>query len=81
MGKDVFGNRVRAALSDRPPRGRPADRFAKAFHYNNQVVDLIRCGTKPWTAVTQVAKLNSRRPEHISACMKLVADFEQAFTS
>lgn len=53
-------------------RGRPRDGFAKALRYADQVVELRCSGMSPWRAKKEVARLNNKRPEHISACVKMI---------
>jgi hypothetical protein len=52
-------------------RGRPPDGFAKAYKYWNQYWHLrLAQGMSPWHAKEEVARLNGRTVEHISACVK-----------
>jgi hypothetical protein len=64
-------------VPERRKRGRPATGPAKAWIYTCQVRELRRSGIKPWSAVKEVAKQNRKRPEHISACSKMVRDVEE----
>jgi len=54
-------------------RGRPPGRYAKAFSYDQQVIQLTLCGMGPTEAVREVAFLNNVTPEHIWACRKFIA--------
>src|SRR5262245_46687585 len=53
-------------------RGRPPNGFAKALKYADQVSQLMWAGMSPWRAKTEVARLNGKRPEHISQCVKMI---------
>jgi hypothetical protein len=65
-----------AALMNRGPqrRGRPPLGFTKAMQYSDEVWKLRRAGASPWRAVVEVGSRNGKTPEHISACMKMIAD-------
>ena len=68
-------NYVRSLLMTHVPRrGRPPNGFQKALQYSGEVEELIRLGTKPWKAVQEIAARNHKTPEHISACLKKIAD-------
>jgi hypothetical protein len=55
-------------------RGRPPTGFSKALHYTDQVWALRRAKVPSWRARVEVAKLNRKTPEHISACVKMVSE-------
>jgi hypothetical protein len=63
------------ALKARPvPRGRPATGLRQACLYTSRVAVLIRSGWPIPKAIDQVAEEFKKRPEHVRACRKLVAD-------
>jgi hypothetical protein len=55
-------------------RGRPPMGFTKAMQYTKEVWELRRAGMPSWRSVVEVARRNRKRPEHISACVKIVTD-------
>ena len=55
-------------------RGRPRNGFAKAIAYADQVSQLRWAGMSPWRAKKEVARINQKRPEHISACVKMIEE-------
>jgi hypothetical protein len=55
-------------------RGRPPMGLAKALKYSDQVWECRRSGMSAWAAVVKVAQLNRKTPEHISSCLKRVAN-------
>jgi hypothetical protein len=53
-------------------RGRPPMGFTKAMQYSDEYWELLRAGFSSWHAKVEVARRNRKRPEHISACVKLI---------
>jgi hypothetical protein len=71
LGDKELDRRIKAVLAGRD-RGRPPSGFGKALRYADQYWELRRRGTSPWRAKKEVARVNSKTPHHISACVKMV---------
>jgi hypothetical protein len=79
--EDLY-KRLDAAMAEaggRRRRARPRTGAVKAWKYYHQVEQLRRSGMSPWRAVKEVARLNRKTPEHISACRKRVQDNYESF--
>ena len=60
--------------SPRRRRGRPRTGFTKAEQYSTEVQELRLSGMRAWSAKKEVARRNHKTAEHISQCVKKVAD-------
>lgn len=79
LDKMTLEELIQAFRPPRPPRGqrrrgRPRRGFAKAYGYTQQYWKLKQEGVSSWRAIKQVAELNRKTPEHISACRKWVEE-------